>query len=50
MEELYCYSEGMSKGMKKMFSFVNVNIIGGACHDAMDHGMATDSNRQAAVV
>ena len=47
-EELYCYSEGMSRGMKNMFGFVN--IAGGVCHDAMDHVMATDPNQQADAV
>ena len=41
-EELACFSEGMSKNMKRTFGFVN--IAGGLFHDITDDVIDTDYN------
>lgn len=44
-EELHCYSEGMSKGMKKMFGFVNIS--GGGFQDVTQQVMEMEPNQSA---
>jgi hypothetical protein len=41
-EELHCFSEGMTKNMKRNFKFVNVS--GGAYHDVTDQCLESDYN------